>query len=78
MVWFGCLGATLMREELDRVHFLSPLTALGVPAVAAAVLVQESLISIPGVKSLLIAVVLFCAGPALNHAIARAHRIRTT
>ncbi|MBO0708191.1 MAG: monovalent cation/H(+) antiporter subunit G [Candidatus Dormibacteraeota bacterium] len=78
VVGWGCaLGVTVAPRDLDRLHFLSPLTAIAVPAVGAAIAVHESPISIAGAKVLVIFVVLLISGPITAHALARAERIRT-
>lgn len=74
--WFSALGVTVARTDLDRLHFLSPLTALAVPAVGVAVVVRLSPISLAGAKVLVIVVSLWIAGPVAAHALARAERIR--
>lgn len=79
VVGWGCaLGVTVAQGDLDRLHFLSPLTAIAVPAVGAAIAVRESPISIAGAKVLVIFVVLLVSGPVTAHALARAERIRAT
>lgn len=75
----GCvLGVTVAQQDLDRLHFLSPLTAIAVPAVGVAIAVQDSPISVSGAKVLVIFVVLLVSGPITAHALARAERIRVT
>lgn len=71
-----CLGLLLMDSAIDRLHYLGPVTGLAVPAVVLAVLIQESPISASGAKAVLIALAMLVSAPVLNHAIARAHRIR--
>ncbi|MBO0701300.1 MAG: monovalent cation/H(+) antiporter subunit G [Candidatus Dormibacteraeota bacterium] len=79
VVAWGCaLGVTIAPRDLDRLHFLSPLTAIAVPLVGAAVAVHESPISIAGAKVLVIFVVLLVSGPVTGHALARAERIRVS
>lgn len=79
VVGWGCaLGVTMAPRDLDRLHFLSPLTAIAVPAVGLAIVVQHSLISISAAKVLVIFVVLLVSGPVTAHALARAERIRST
>jgi multicomponent Na+:H+ antiporter subunit G len=69
------LGALLLRDAFDRLHFTAPATTLGPLAIAAAVIVRESF-SQAGIKALLVAVVLLVTNPVLTHATARAARIR--
>lgn len=77
VVGWGCaLGVTIAPRDLDRLHFLSPLTAIAVPLAGVAVAVQESPLSVDGAKVLVIFVVLVVSGPVTGHALARAERIR--
>lgn len=76
--WWCAFGVTIAPRDLDRLHFLSPLTAIAVPAVGAAVVVHESPISIAGAKVLVIVVVLVISGPVTGHALGRAERIRVS
>ncbi|UGS38360.1 monovalent cation/H(+) antiporter subunit G [Capillimicrobium parvum] len=67
------LGVTLLRDALDRVHFLAP-TTLATVLVAAAVVVRESF-SLIGIAALLVAGFALFTGPVLAHVTARAlHR----
>lgn len=68
------IGVLVMDDPFDRLHFTGP-AGLGVLAVAAAILVKEGL-SVAGVKSLLVAVLIIVSSPVLTHATARAARIR--
>jgi multisubunit Na+/H+ antiporter MnhG subunit len=67
---FACLGVVLMREALDRLHYVGA-SAVGVPLVAAAVIVSEGP-SLIGLKALLTAAFLLVTGPVLGHTTARA------
>lgn len=71
----ACLGLLVARDVYDRLHFSGPAAAVGPIAIAAAIVLREAL-STAGIKALLIAALLLCAGPVLTHAIARAARIR--
>jgi multicomponent Na+:H+ antiporter subunit G len=64
------LGVTLVRDTLDRVHFLAPST-LATLCIAAAVVVRESF-SLIGISALLLAGVVLLTGPVLSHVTARA------
>ena len=67
------LGVTLVRDALDRVHYLAP-TTLATVLVAAAVVVRESF-SLIGIAALLLAGFALFTGPVLSHVTARAlHR----
>jgi multisubunit Na+/H+ antiporter MnhG subunit len=67
---FACLGVVLMRDALDRLHYVGA-SAVGVPLVAAAVLVSEGP-SLIGIKALLTVAFVLATGPVLGHASARA------
>ena len=65
-----CLGVLLMRDALDRLHYVSA-SALGVALVGAGVLVSAGP-SLIGLKAILTAAFLLVTGPVLAHATARA------
>jgi multicomponent Na+:H+ antiporter subunit G len=65
------LGVVLMRDPLDRLHYLGP-SMLAALLFAAAICVQESLFSQIGLYALLLAGFLVFSGPVLAHATARA------
>src|SRR6266545_5020513 len=73
----GILVAALlvMRDAYDRLHFTAPATTIAPLAIAAAVVLEESL-SAAGIKALLVALVLLATNPVLTHATARAARVR--
>jgi multicomponent Na+:H+ antiporter subunit G len=66
----GCLGALLMRDALDRLHYTGALTAAAL-LIAAAVLVRESF-SLIGDRAIIVAVLVLVTNPVLTHATARA------
>jgi monovalent cation/proton antiporter MnhG/PhaG subunit len=70
-----CVGVLVMRDAYDKLHYTAPATTVGSLAIAAAVLVSESL-SQAGVKALLVFVALLVTNPVLTHATARAARVR--
>lgn len=67
---FACLGVLLMRDPLDRLHYLAPSSLAGL-LLAAAILVRDSW-SLVGDKALLIAVFLLVSSPVLVHVTAGA------
>ena len=67
---FVCLGVLLMRDALDRLHFVGA-SSVGVVLVCAAPIVAEGP-SLIGLKAILIAAFLLVTGPVLAHAPARA------
>jgi multisubunit Na+/H+ antiporter MnhG subunit len=64
------LGVTLLRDALDRIHFLAP-TTLATVLVTVAVVVRESF-SLIGITALLVAGFVLFTGPVLSHVTARA------
>jgi multicomponent Na+:H+ antiporter subunit G len=72
----ACAGVVLMRNPLDRLHYVSAATA-AVLCVAVAVVVNDSF-SLIGNKALLLAAFLLVTGPVLTHVTARiAHQGRS-
>jgi multisubunit Na+/H+ antiporter MnhG subunit len=72
----ACAGVVLMRDSLDRLHYIGAGTA-AVICVAGAVLVRESF-SLIGNKALALAVFLAVTSPVLMHVTARvAHGVRS-
>jgi multicomponent Na+:H+ antiporter subunit G len=67
---FACLGVVLMRDALDRLHYVGA-SVLGVTAVVVAVVVAEGP-SLIGLKAVLTGAFLLATGPVLSHATARA------
>ena len=65
------LGVALMRDALDRLHYLAP-SALAAVLITAAIIVRESLLSQIGLYALLLAGFLVFSGPVLAHATGRA------
>jgi len=70
-----CIGVLVMRDAHDKLHYIGPAAILGPIAVAAAIVIRESL-SQAGVKALLTAALLIVANPVLTHATGRALYIR--
>ena len=71
----SCLGVIAMPNVFDRLHLVTPASVLSPVLVAAAVVVKE-LFNTRGIKAVLVAAVLLALSPVLNHATARALRIR--
>lgn len=67
---FAVLGVVLMREALDRLHYVGP-SSLAAVLIAAAILVRESF-SLIGIYALLLAAFLVFTSPFLAHATGRA------
>ena len=67
---FACLGVLLMRDALDRLHYVGA-SAVGIACMCAAVVVAEGP-SLIGLKAALTAAFLIVTGPVLAHVTARA------
>jgi len=70
---FAVLGVVLLRDALDRVHYVGPST-LAAALIAAAIVVRESF-SLIGIYALLLAGFLLFTAPFLAHATGRALRL---
>jgi monovalent cation/proton antiporter MnhG/PhaG subunit len=70
-----CVGALVMDDAYDKLHYLGSAAIVGPLAIAAAVVVRESL-SQAGIKAVLTAGLVIVASPVLSHATARALYIR--
>jgi multisubunit Na+/H+ antiporter MnhG subunit len=71
---FAVLGMCVMRDTLDRLHYVG-LSGYGALCIALAILIRESW-SLIGDKSLATAAILLAVGPVLVHTTARSVRIR--
>jgi multicomponent Na+:H+ antiporter subunit G len=67
----GVLGVVLLRDALDRLHYLGS-SSLAALLFAVAICVQESPLSQIGLYALLVAGFLLFSGPVMAHATARA------
>ncbi|MDQ0028426.1 monovalent cation/H(+) antiporter subunit G [Arthrobacter bambusae] len=67
---FGCVGAVLAREPLAKLHFLAPVTTLGVPLFSIAAVIYFG-ISLGSATIILIALVVAFGGPAVTIAVGR-------
>ena len=75
LIMIGCaVGIVVIDEVFDRLHFVGPIP-LAVAGVALAITIREGL-SVAGVKSLVVAVLIAVFYPVVTHAIARAARVR--
>jgi monovalent cation/proton antiporter MnhG/PhaG subunit len=72
---FSVVGLMVSRSVYERLHYLSPSASVAVVAIAAAVVIQESL-SQAGINAILTALIIFWVNPILTHASARAIRIQ--
>jgi monovalent cation/proton antiporter MnhG/PhaG subunit len=70
------VGILVARDVYDRLHFTGPASIFTPLALAVAVAIDFGPISQAGLKSILVAVLVICLGPALVHATARAAHIR--
>jgi multicomponent Na+:H+ antiporter subunit G len=69
------LGVLVISDVFNRLHYVGPATIVGLPAIAAAVVVAEAF-SGSGIKAILITVVVLATSPVLTLATARAARAR--
>jgi multisubunit Na+/H+ antiporter MnhG subunit len=83
LVWLGVtlelvcvLGFAVLRNAIDRLHFVGAATVAGPASVAAAVCVQEGVFTTSGLNSIGTALLLALLGGALGVATARAIRLR--
>jgi multisubunit Na+/H+ antiporter MnhG subunit len=67
---FAVLGVVLLRDALDRLHYVGP-SGLAAALIAAAIVVRESF-SLIGIYALLLAGFLLFTAPFLAHATGRA------
>lgn len=68
----ACLGAVVMRTSVfDRMHFITPVTSLGCPLVALGLSVEQGW-GLTTASILIVAALLFMAGPVLEAATGRA------
>jgi multisubunit Na+/H+ antiporter MnhG subunit len=71
-----CLGLLLMRNAVDRLHYVGGAATLGPAMIAAAVCVREGLVSSQGLNSILIAVLLAFGSASVTGATLRMIRLR--
>lgn len=71
----SCLGVALLDDPLHRLHLVSPAALLGVPLVAAAVVVADGF-DAAGFAAIAIAGVAVATSPFLAQALARSIEIR--
>lgn len=69
-------GILVARDVFDRLHFTGPASIFTPLTLAVAVAIDFGPLSQAGLKSILVAVLVICLGPALVHATARAAHIR--
>lgn len=74
-VLLSSVGLVAAKTGWDKLNYTGPANVVAPVAIAAAVLVDDSLTS-ASVKAALVAVVLLVTGPAVVHATGRAARIR--
>lgn len=68
------VGMLFAPDTFERLQYMSPVASVGVVAVAAAVVLRES-VSPAGIKAMLVALIVVVMNPILTHATARATRI---
>ncbi len=70
-----CLALIVVKDVFNRMHYLAPVTSIGVLALLAAVAIQEGW-GQATLKTVLIVFILFLVNAVLTHATARAARVR--
>jgi len=70
-----CAALVIVKDVFSRMHFLAPITCISMPALLAAVVVQEGW-GQATLKTILVLFVLLMVNAVLTHATARAARIR--
>ena len=69
------VGLIAARDDLDRLHYLAPVSVVSPVLVAAAVVAREAFDS-RAIKALLVAAAFVVLNPVLSQATARAQRVR--
>jgi multisubunit Na+/H+ antiporter MnhG subunit len=72
----SCVGLLAMRTAIDRIHYAGAGTVVGPALIAAAVCVDEGLLTTNGLNAVVVAFLLAILGAALATATARAIRLR--
>jgi multisubunit Na+/H+ antiporter MnhG subunit len=72
----SCVGLLAMRTAIDRIHYAGAGTVIGPVLIAAAVCVEEGLLTTNGLNAVVVAFLLAILGAALATATARAIRLR--
>jgi multisubunit Na+/H+ antiporter MnhG subunit len=72
----SCVGLLAMRNAMDRIHYAGAGTVVGPALMAAAVCVEEGLLTTNGLNAVAVALLLAILGAALATATARAIRLR--
>lgn len=71
IIWLCCAGLLVMRGPYAKLHYLGPVSSLGVVIIAAAVVVKHP-ISSNTLQAVVVALVLLLTNPVLAHATALA------
>lgn len=71
-----CAGLLAMRNPLDRLHYAAAATTVGPVPIAAAVCVEEGVLSANGLNALAVALMLAFLGAALTSVTGRAARAK--
>lgn len=74
VIVLSCLGVLAGATAHDRLHFQGPITALGAPLVAVAVVVSRGF-DVAGVSACLVSATLLLVAPVVAHVEARSIRI---
>ena len=71
----SAVGLVAARDDLDRLHFLAPVSVVSPVLIAAAIVAREAFDG-RAVKALLVAAFFLVLNPVLSQATARAARVR--
>ncbi|HEX3424762.1 MAG TPA: monovalent cation/H(+) antiporter subunit G [Acidimicrobiales bacterium] len=70
-------GVAIMPNALTRLHYLTPVSAVGAASVAVALLIRDSFDQ-RGIKGLIVLILLAGLNPVVAHAVARSAHTRQT
>lgn len=69
-------GLFAMRDAVDKLHYLGPVTTLAPFAIALAIVIEDGFTSQAGLKSLVVAFALAASSPIVTYATLRAIQTR--
>lgn len=73
---FSSLAIAVMKDSYQRLHYSSVVVGLSAPLIGLAIWIESQSVQ-ARIKIILIIFLLFITNGVLNHAIARAHRVRS-
>ncbi|MBD5605715.1 MAG: monovalent cation/H(+) antiporter subunit G [Candidatus Eremiobacteraeota bacterium] len=72
----SALGLVTMRDPVNKLHYVGPVTTLVPILICIAIVVEEGFTSVAGLKSVSIALVMLVTGPIASYATLRALAMR--